>query len=108
MAGAWLVVRAVVADLADRAAFDEWYHREHLPDAVKAFGVHAAWRAWSMSDRTVHYAYYRFDSAAHLESVMVGPEIATLISEFDRHWDGRVTRTREILGIMAQVSKGLH
>ena len=39
MAGAWLVVRATVADAADRARFDQWYRDEHLPDAVKAFGV---------------------------------------------------------------------
>jgi len=36
---AWLVVRAVVADAADRAPFDRWYRDEHLPDAVKAFGL---------------------------------------------------------------------
>ena len=35
MAGAWLVVRATVADAADRARFDHWYRTEHLPDAVK-------------------------------------------------------------------------
>ena len=34
---AYLVVRAVVADPTDRAAFDHWYRTEHLPDALKAF-----------------------------------------------------------------------
>ncbi len=38
MAGAWLVVRAVVAE-ADRRDFDHWYRSEHLPDAMKAFGA---------------------------------------------------------------------
>jgi hypothetical protein len=33
MGSAWLVVRAVVADAADRAAFDKWYCHERLPDA---------------------------------------------------------------------------
>jgi hypothetical protein len=41
MTGAWLVVRAVVADPDDRAAFDTWYHQEHLPDATKAFSASA-------------------------------------------------------------------
>ena len=41
------VVRSTVADPAKRKAFDEWYHREHLPDAVKAFGVKKAWRFWT-------------------------------------------------------------
>ena len=34
---ACLVVRAVVADPADRADFDHWYRTEHLPDALRAF-----------------------------------------------------------------------
>jgi tRNA nucleotidyltransferase (CCA-adding enzyme) len=38
VAPAWLVVRATVANAADRAAFDRWYHNEHLPDAKQAFG----------------------------------------------------------------------
>jgi hypothetical protein len=39
MPSAYFVVRATVADPAKRAAFDEWYRNEHLPDAAKAFGV---------------------------------------------------------------------
>lgn len=99
MVGAWLVVRAVVANPADRAAFDEWYRREHLPDAVKAFSARAAWRGWSTTDPSVHCAYYRFESLDRLNAVMTGPEITDLIGEFDRHWDGRVTRTREVLSV---------
>ena len=56
MAGAWLVVRAVVADPSDRAPFDAWYRKEHLPDAVKAFAVDAAWRGWSATDPSIHFA----------------------------------------------------
>jgi hypothetical protein len=99
MAGAWLVVRAVVADPADRAAFDDWYRREHLPDAVKAFSACTAWRGWSATDPSIHCAQYRFESLDRLEAVMSGVEIAELINEFDRHWNGRVTRTREILAV---------
>jgi hypothetical protein len=46
MSGPWLVVRAVVADPDDHAAFDTWYRQEHLPDAMKAFSASAAWRGW--------------------------------------------------------------
>jgi hypothetical protein len=99
MAGAWLVVRAVVADPADRADFDDWYRREHLPDAVKAFSARSAWRGWSATDPAVHCAHYRFDSLARLEAVVSGVEIAGLIKEFDRRWKGRVIRTREILAV---------
>jgi hypothetical protein len=28
-----------VSDSSKRAAFDDWYRREHLPDAARAFGV---------------------------------------------------------------------
>ena len=99
MAGAWLVVRAVVADPADRAAFDDWYRREHLPDAMKAFSARAAWRGWSATDPSIHCAHYRFESLDRLDAVMSGAEIAELINEFARHWNGRVTRTREILAV---------
>src|SRR5438270_1794087 len=47
---AYFVVRATVADAAKRKAFDQWYSREHLPDAAKAFGVNKAWRFWSVND----------------------------------------------------------
>ena len=93
------MVRAVVADPADRAAFDEWYHREHLPDAVKAFAAHVAWRRWSTTDPSVHYAYYGFESPERLNAITVGPEMKALIGEFDRRWDSRVIRTREVLTV---------
>jgi len=95
MPNAWLVVRAAVADPGDRAAFDRWYHAEHLPDAKKAFGVSTAWRAWSTTDPSLHCAFYRFDTPERLDKVVAGPEIFNLIAEFDRHWAGRVTRVRE-------------
>jgi len=99
MSGAWLVVRAVVADPDDRVAFDTWYRHEHLPDAMKAFSAKAAWRGWSATDPSIHCAYYRFGSLDQLDSVMNGPAIKTLIAEFDRCWLGRVTRTREVLAV---------
>jgi hypothetical protein len=105
MPEAWFVVRAVVADPADRAAFDEWYHSEHMPDAVKAFSVRAAWRAWSAGDPSLHYAYYRFESLDRLDAITAGPEIKALIAEFDRCWSGRVTRTREVLAVADEIGE---
>src|SRR6202171_4024172 len=58
MPSAYFVVRATVADPAKRAAFDAWYHREHLPDAARAFGVKKAWRFWSVSEPSLHQASY--------------------------------------------------
>src|SRR5689334_19679167 len=59
MSTAFFVVRATLSELADRARFDTWYKKEHLPDALKAFGAEAAMRAWSVQDPRVHTAFYR-------------------------------------------------
>ena len=99
MAGsAYLVVRAVVAE-ADRRDFDHWYRSEHLPDAVKAFGADRAWRGWSRTDPSVHYAFYQFADVAAVEAVNTSPAIRTLIAEFDARWGTRVSRAREIIEI---------
>jgi hypothetical protein len=95
----YLVVRAVVADTADRAPFDRWYADEHLPDAMKAFGALHAWRAWSHTDPSVHYAFYSFDSVETTEAITTSPMIKALIAEFDKRWGGKVTRTRKILAV---------
>jgi len=100
---AYLVVRAVVADPADRADFDRWYGTEHLPDAARAFAVRTAWRGWSRSDPAVHCASYRFDSVAAAEAATSGATINALVSEFDRRWGSRVTRTREILDVVDEL-----
>jgi len=95
---AYLVVRAVVPE-ADRRDFDAWYRNEHLPDALKAFNAQSAWRAWSRTDPSVHYAFYQFADAAAAEAVGTSPAIHTLIAEFDARWGTRVTRTREVIEV---------
>ncbi|HEY1931799.1 MAG TPA: hypothetical protein VGG99_07305 [Acetobacteraceae bacterium] len=96
---AYLVVRAVVADPADRADFDRWYRDEHLPDALRAFAARAAWRTWSVTDPAVHCAFYRFDNVAAVNAATTGDAIEALVAEFDRCWDTRVTRSREVLNV---------
>ena len=95
MPAAYFVVRATVPDAARRKAFDEWYSREHLPDAAKAFGVKKAWRFWSVSDPSVHQATYEFADQAALDRVMSGDALKALVAEFDRAWP-EVKRTREV------------
>jgi hypothetical protein len=95
---AWFVVRAVVAE-ADRRDFDHWYRTEHLPDALKAFNAQSAWRAWSRTNPSVHYAFYQFPDVTAAEAVNASPAIRTLVAEFDARWDTRVTRTREIIEV---------
>ena len=96
---AYFVVRAVVADPADRAPFDHWYRTEHLPDALKAFNAISAMRGWSTTDPSVHTAYYRFDTLDAVQAISNSSAIKALIAEFDRVWGTRVVRTRDIVQI---------
>lgn len=103
MPRALFMVRAVVLDAADRPRFDRWYEAEHLPDAVKAFGVARAWRCWSALDPTIHYAFYEFPDVARAKEVTEGPAIKPMIAEFDRVWGERVSRSREILELAGEI-----
>jgi hypothetical protein len=103
MARAVFMVPAVVLDAADRPRFDRWYAEEHLPDAVKAFGVARAWRCWSALDPTIHYAFYEFPDLARAREVTEGPAIKPMIAEFDRVWGDRVSRSREILDVAGEI-----
>src|SRR3974390_3812935 len=94
MPAAFFVVRAIVPDPAKRAAFDKWYQNEHLPDAVKSFGVAKAWRFWSLSDPSLHQATYEFADEASLDRAMKGEDMKRLVADFNRDWPD-VTRTRE-------------
>ena len=93
---AFLIVRAEV-DPSVRNAFDAWYRDEHLPDAVRAFRAVGAWRGWSGVDDRVHMAFYEFETLADVNRVMDSDAIGNLIAEFDRKWQGMVTRTREVV-----------
>jgi hypothetical protein len=100
MPAAFFVVRAIVPDAAQRAAFDKWYETEHLPDAVKSFGVTKAWRFWGLSDPSLHQATYQFDDAASLDRAMKGEELKRLVADFNRDWPD-IKRTRETF-VLAQ------
>jgi hypothetical protein len=91
---AYFIVRATVADPAKRAAFDIWYSREHMPDAMKSFGAQRAWRCWSITDPSLHQATYQFADQAALDRAMNGADLKRLVADFNRDWPD-VTRTRE-------------
>ena len=102
MPKACFVVRATVTDPAKRKAFDAWYQNEHVPDAVKAFGIKKARRFWSASDPAQHLAMYEFEDQAALERATGGDALKPLVAEFDRCWPG-VTRSREVLVLAEEV-----
>lgn len=99
---AYLIVRATVTE-PDRTAFDHWYETEHLPDAKSAFGALSAQRGWCQTDPGLHIAIYTFSDLAQADAITQSDAIAGLITEFDRVWQGRVTRTREVLGITQEI-----
>jgi hypothetical protein len=103
MPSAFFVVRATVADPAKRAAFDQWYHSAHLPDAAKSFGIDKAWRSWSVSDPSVHVASYQFADQAALDRAMNGADMKRLVADFNRDWPD-VTRTREMFVLAEEFS----
>jgi hypothetical protein len=102
---AYLIVRAVVTESADRPPFDHWYRTEHLPDALKAFNAVSAMRGWSTQDPSVHVAFYRFASLEAAQAIGDSPAIKALIAEFDRSWGSRVTRSRDVLPIVDELKE---
>jgi hypothetical protein len=96
MPTAFFVVRATVSDPSKRTAFDTWYSREHMPDAVKSFGAEKAWRFWSLSDPSLHQATYQFADQTSLDRAVNGADLKRLVADFNRDWPD-VTRTRELL-----------
>ena len=93
-----LMVRAKV-DPSVHDAFDAWYRDEHLPDAHSAFGCRNASRGWSQLEPDTHVAIYEFPDADAANAVLASQAIRQLIAEFDRHWQGKVSRTREVVNI---------
>ena len=98
------VVRAEVANQADRAPFDQWYATDHLPWALQVFGAQRSWRCWSRSDPAVHYAFYEFADVGQAQALIGSDKIKRLIADFDRVWGDRVTRQREVLEITQELA----
>jgi hypothetical protein len=103
MPAAYFVVRATVGDPAKRQAFDKWYRTEHLPDAVRSFGVKKAWRFWSLADPAIHQATYQFADQASLDRAMKGEDMKRLVADFNRDWPD-VSRTRETFVLAEEYS----
>ena len=61
--------------LRRRQAFDQWYRDVRLPDAVRSFGMHKAWRFWSLTDPAVHQAMYQCDDAIALERAVASEDM---------------------------------
>lgn len=99
---AFLMVRAIVPP-ADRSAFENWYETEHLPDAKAAFRALSAQRGWSDIDAGIHFALYEFADLPAARAIADSDEIKDMIAEFDRVWQDRVDRVREVIEIRQKI-----
>jgi len=95
---AYLIVRAEV-DEESRTAFDAWYESEHLPDALRDFNGVSAMRGWSEVEPGIHLAFYEFPDLPAANKLLASDLMKNFIKEFDRHWAGKVTRTREVFEV---------
>ena len=95
---AYLIVRAEVEE-ESREGFDQWYEMEHLPDAFRDFKAVSATRGWSDVEPGMHTAFYEFSDLKTANAILNSELIKEFIKEFDRHWNGKVKRTRDILDI---------
>jgi hypothetical protein len=101
---AYLIVRAKV-DKESRVAFDHWYESEHLPDALHDFSGVSAMRGWSDIEPGIHLAFYEFPNLAAANKLLDSELMKEFIKEFDRHWEGKVTRTREVFEVKQLLKK---
>jgi hypothetical protein len=99
---AYFMVRAQVPNEPDRAPFDHWYATGHLPLAMEKLRAEKAWRYWSRSDPSVHYALYQFSDMGTLRSRLDSPDFKLLIADFDAAWP-HITRSRDLLELMQEV-----
>ena len=94
--GETLIVRATVPKEL-REQFEIWYQEEHLPDAHKAFGSYQAHRGWSSESPEAHFAVYRLRDVGAVNEITLSGFLGTLVAKFDERWQGKVTRTREMV-----------
>ncbi|MEL0110651.1 MAG: hypothetical protein VW835_02860 [Rickettsiales bacterium] len=95
---AYRIVRAEVEE-ASREGFDHWYETEHLPDALREFKALSAMRGWSDVEPGVHFAFYEFPDLAAANALVGSDTLKEFVKEFDRHWEGKVTRSREVFEV---------
>jgi hypothetical protein len=99
---ACFMVRAQVANAADRARFDQWYGGHHVPMAMAYFRAEKAWRFWSHIDPSVHYAMYQFPDMATLRAVTEAPGFKALVDDFNDAWPD-IPRSRDLIEIVQAV-----
>ena len=81
--------------LVDKKEFENWYANEHLSEAMKAFKAKNAKRGW-IKNTNFHLAIYEFENNKDAEKAINSKNLEILIKKFDKKWENKVQRTREL------------
>jgi len=81
--------------LVDREKFDNWYEKDALREAKEAFKAKGAKRGW-IKDSNFHLAIYEFKNIRDAEKTIKSKNLKNLIKKFDKKWENKVHRTREL------------
>ena len=94
---AYLIVKSDTSQI-DSKDFDYWYENEHLYEAKKQFMAKNAKRGW-VENSNFHLAIYEFENIKKAKNAMDSKKLQSLIKKFDKKWDFKVTRTRELVSL---------
>ena len=90
----YLIVKSDTT-LIDKKEFENWYAKEHLSEAKKAFRAKSAKRGW-IKNTNLHVAIYEFENNKDAEKAINSKNLEILIKKFDKKWENKVQRTREL------------
>jgi hypothetical protein len=90
----YLIVKSDTS-LIDKKEFENWYANEHLSEAKKAFRAKSAKRGW-IKNTNLHVAIYEFENNKDAEKAINSKNLEILIKKFDKKWENKVQRTREL------------
>jgi antibiotic biosynthesis monooxygenase (ABM) superfamily enzyme len=95
MATALFTVKTTITPQREEE-FNEWYHREHIPDLLKFKGVVGArrYKAIVPEDKFQYLAVYEFDTEETLQRFLTSDHFAWLRKEFDTHFGEASERQR--------------
>ena len=97
---AFLIVNAKVPNELKKS-FDKWYEEYHLPEAHKCFKSIIAFRGWIGENE--HQAFYQFENFSTAKKILESNEMQKMIKEFDKKWNGKVLRTRQLIDLIQQI-----
>ena len=88
--------------LVDKKEFDNWYANEHLSEAKKTFMAKSAKRGW-IKNTDFHIAIYKFENNKDAEKAINSKNLEILIKKFDKKWENKVQRTRELTELIQTI-----